>query len=56
MAFTKNEEAKKASYKILTETPAGCTKSLMEKIAEIESFPDGKSSFAKTVRTEEGLG
>ena len=56
MAFTKNEDAKKACYKILTETPAGCTKSLMEKIAEIESFPDGKSSFAKTVRTEEGLG
>ena len=55
MAFTKNEDAKKACYKILTEIPAGCTKSLMEKIAEIESFPDGKSSFAKTVRTEEGL-
>ena len=50
MAFTKNDEAKIACYKILTETPEGCTKSLMEKIAEIESFPDGKQTFIKTAR------
>ena len=53
MQFTKNEDVKKACYKILTDNPAGCTKTLMEKIAEIDSFPDGKGSFAKTVRTEE---
>ena len=48
MAFTKNDEAKKACYKILTEIPQGCTKTLMEKIAAIESFPDSKQTFVKS--------
>ena len=57
MQFTKSEEARKACFKILTDNPEGCTKTLMEKIAEIDSFPDGRgSSHAKTVKTDETLG
>ena len=57
MQFTKSEDARKACFKILTDNPEGCTKTLMEKIAEIDSFPDGRgSSSAKTVKTEETLG
>merc|ERR1711888_186268 len=41
----KSEEARKACYKILTETPGGDTKLLMEKLGEIESFlRDGRGS------------
>ena len=39
MQGCKSEEARKACFKILTDTPAGCTKTLMEKLAEIDAFP-----------------
>ena len=43
MQGCKSEEARKACFKILTDTPAGCTKTLMEKLAEIDAFPtDGR--------------
>ena len=42
MAFTKDDEAKKACYKILSDLPQGDTKTLMEKIAAVEAFPDNK--------------
>ena len=53
MAFTKNDEAKKACYKILIDLPQGCTKTLMEKIAAIEAFPDSKQVFVKSARDRE---
>ena len=53
MAFTKDDEAKKACYKILSDLPQGCTKTLMEKIAAIESFPDSKQNFLKSARDRE---
>ena len=57
MQFTKSEEARKACFKILTDHPEGCTKTLMEKLAEIDAFPaDGRGSHAKTVKTDETLG
>ena len=56
MQFTTSEEARKACFKILTDHPEGCTKTLMEKIAEIDSFSDGRASaHAKTVKTDETL-
>jgi len=42
MAFTRDEEAKKACYKILTELPQGDVRLLMTKISSIEAFPDNK--------------
>merc|ERR1712208_7254 len=42
MAFTRDEEAKKACYKILTELPQGDVRLLMTKISSIEAFPDTK--------------
>merc|ERR1711895_61899 len=52
----KREEARKACYKILTETPGGDTKLLMEKLGEIESFPKdgrGPKDHAKAVKQDE---
>merc|ERR1711888_306056 len=37
MQGCKSEEARKACFKILTDTPAGCTKTLMEKLGEIDA-------------------
>ena len=42
MAFTRDEEAKRACYKILTELPQGDVRLLMTKISAIEAFPDNK--------------
>ena len=42
MAFTRDEEAKRACYKILTELPQGDMRLLMTKISAIEAFPDNK--------------
>ena len=49
MAFTKDEEAKRACYKILSDLPQGDTNTLMTKIAAIEAFPDNKVVFVKPV-------
>ena len=52
----KSEEARKACYKTLTETPGGDTKLLMEKLGEIESFPKdgrGPKDHAKAVKQDE---
>ena len=49
MAFTRDEEAKRACYKILTELPQGDTKALMTKISSIEAFPDNKSVSVKPI-------
>ena len=42
MAFTRDEEAKRACYKILTELPQGDVGMLMSKITAIEAFPEHK--------------
>merc|ERR1712055_922023 len=42
MAFTRDEEAKKVCYKILTELPQGDVRLLMTKISSIEAFADTK--------------
>merc|ERR1712082_72048 len=42
MASTRDEEAKRACYKILTELPQGDVGMLMSKITAIEAFPDNK--------------
>ena len=49
MAFTRDEEAKRACYKILTELPQGDTKALMTKISSIEAFPDNKPVSVKPI-------
>ena len=49
MAFTKDEEAKRACYKILSELPQGDTKALMARISAIEAFPDNKLVYVKPV-------
>ena len=49
MAFTRDEEAKRACYKILTELPQGDTKALMNKISSIETFPDNKPVSVKPI-------
>merc|ERR1712215_225350 len=46
MAFTRDEEAKCACYKILTELPQGDVKALMTKISSIEAFPYNKPSVS----------
>ena len=59
MQFTKSEEARKACFKILTDNPGGCTKTLMEKLAEIDAFPTdgrGPGSHIKAVKTDQPLG
>ena len=56
MAFTKDEEAKRACYKILSDLPQGDTKALMTKISAIEAFPDNKLVFAKPVIDREENG
>merc|ERR1712236_62392 len=56
MAFTRDEEAKHACYKILTELPQGDVKALMTKISSIEAFPDNKLVFAKPVIDREEHG
>ena len=56
MAFTKDEEAKRACYKILSELPQGDTKALMARISAIEAFPDNKLVFAKPVIDREENG
>ena len=53
MSFTKDDEAKKSCYKILSDLPQGCTKTLMEKIEAIEAFPDNKPFFVKSARDRE---
>ena len=42
MATTRDEEAKRACYKILTELPQGDVEMLMTKITAIEAFPEHK--------------
>ena len=42
MATTRDEEAKRACYKILTELPEGDVGLLMSKITAIEAFPEHK--------------
>ena len=42
MANTRDEEAKRACYKILTELPQGDVGMLMTKITAIEAFPEHK--------------
>ena len=42
MANTRDEEAKRACYKILTELPQGDVGLLMTKITTIEAFPEHK--------------
>ena len=49
MAFTRDEEAKRACYKILSDLPQGDTKALMTKISSIEAFPDNKSISVKPI-------
>ena len=49
MAFTRDEEAKRACYKILSDLPQGDTKALMTKISSIEVFPDNKSISVKPI-------
>merc|ERR1712237_307701 len=49
MAFTRDEEAKRACYKILSDLPQGDTESLMTKISSIEAFPDNKSISVKPI-------
>ena len=49
MAFTKDDEAKRACYKILSDLPQGDTKALMAKISSIEAFPDNKSVSVKPI-------
>merc|ERR1712208_248524 len=54
MAFTRDEEAKRACYKILSDLPQGDTKALMTKISSIEAFPDNKSVSVKpTINKDE---
>merc|ERR1711895_249309 len=56
MQGCKSEEARKACFKIITDTPAGCTKTLMEKLGEIDSFPKddrGPNAHVKAVKQEE---
>merc|ERR1712215_286427 len=55
MQGCKSEEARKASFQILSDTPAGCTKTLMEKLGEIDAFPKdgrGRNAHAKAVKEE----
>merc|ERR1711936_443225 len=49
MAFTRDDEAKRACYKILSDLPLGDTKALMTKISSIEAFPDNKSVSVKPI-------
>ena len=49
MAFTRDDEAKRACYKILSELPQGDTKALMARISSIEAFPDNKSVSVKPI-------
>ena len=56
MSFTKDDEAKKAYYKILSDLPQGDTNTLMTKIAAIEAFPDNKVVFVKPVIDREENG
>merc|ERR1712105_440790 len=49
MAFTRDEEAKRACYKILSDLPQGDTKALMTKISSFEAFPDNKSISVKPI-------
>ena len=59
MQGCKSDEARKACFKILTDTPAGCTKTLMEKLAEIDAFPTdgrGPGGHKKAVKTDLPVG
>merc|ERR1711936_581312 len=49
MASTRDDEAKRACYKILSDLPQGDTKALMTKISSIEAFPDNKSISVKPI-------
>ena len=53
MAFTKDKEAKKACYKILSDLPQDDTNTLVTKIAAIEAFPDNKVVFVKSAMDRE---
>merc|ERR1712002_1016230 len=49
MAFTQDEETKRACCKILTALPQGDIKALMNKISSIEAFPDNKPVSVKPI-------
>ena len=54
MQGCKSEEARKACFKILTDTPAGCTKTLMEKLGEIDAFPkDGRGPSGRAMAVKD---